>query len=130
MLFNFEGNVGNYVEKPYLTHTMYAGSQRREPINGMTILGKELFLSHENSSQIGVYDSETFQYVRQLSIDGISIPMDIASCKIANCLFVIFQGDSDSESHVMKLYPGREPKKKWSTGGEQGRLSTYESNVI
>src|SRR6218665_1966648 len=104
MLFYFEGNVGNYVEKPYLTHMIctYTGSQRRGPINGMTILGKELFVSHENSSLIEVYDAETFQFGLKYEVEVMSHPMDIASCNIATCkcLYTISREDSDSESCI------------------------------
>ena len=112
------------------TITTDIGKDRREPINGMTILGKELFVSHENKSVIEVYDLETFQFVRHWTIEGISQPMDIASCKIANCLYIIIREDSESKSHIMKIDPKGQLIKNWSTGGEHGRLSTYESNVI
>src|SRR6218665_2914693 len=96
----------------------------------MAILGNEFFVSHENDSVIEVYDSETFQFGRILATDGISHPMDIASCKIANCLYISFPEDSESESHIRKFEPKGERLGEWSTGGECGRLSTYESNVI
>src|SRR6218665_2676021 len=78
----FVGN-SDYAERPTLTHTITtdAGSQRREPINGMAILGQELFVSHENKSVIEVYDSETFQFVRHWVLEGMSHLLDFASCK-------------------------------------------------
>ena|SRR6218665_966406 len=131
MLFNFEGN-DNYAEEPYLTRIIVTGAskERGEPINGMTILGNELFISHSDNSVIEVYHTETFNLGRNLMIDGMPYPMDIASCKIANCLYIIFRKDSGSESHIMKLDPKGQLINKWPSGGYHGRLSTYESNVI
>src|SRR6218665_3563451 len=60
----------------------------------------------------------------------MSKPMDMASCKIANCLYIIFREDSETESRISKAKPDIKLMKKWSTGGEHGRLSTYKSNVI
>src|SRR6218665_1232830 len=131
-LFYLLGNF-DYAEKRTLASTILTGAskEQRAPINGMTILGKELFVSHENTPVIEVYDSETFKFERNLA--GISKSMDIASCKKANCLYIIFQEDSGSDSHIMKLDPKGQQNiltKKWPTRGERGRLSTYESNVI
>src|SRR6218665_69370 len=122
----------DYAEKPTLVQTIptNSGNERREPINGMTILGKELFVSHENYKPIEVYDSETFQFDRNWLIDRISHPMDMTSCKIANCLYIIFRDDKKSDSRILKVEPEKEVKRNWSTGGDHGRLSIYKSNVI
>jgi hypothetical protein len=107
-------------------------SERHEmkAISGITVLGNELFVATKCNQEIAVYDSKTFQYDRSMEIRGMTNPLDIASSKEANCLYIVDRLSEETESRVVRIEHTGEVIRFWSTGGRLGRLSTYGSNVI
>lgn len=127
-----------YVAKPSEVHTIKTepGSKENRPIVGLAVLKNSLFVSHEKTPTIEVYDSATYVPQGQVEIPQTKDPLDIASCVHQSCLFVIGRLDesskesSESISHILKIKLNGEFVSKWESGGNSGRLSTYESNVI
>lgn len=103
-------------------------------ITGIAVLEKSLFICYENTPDIEVYDSATYMYVRQLSIPDIKGPLgisDMASCVKLSCLILIGQFKESSDcSEIRQMKTDGTILKHWSSGGNAGRLSVYESNVI
>lgn len=55
----------------------------------MTILKEELYVSYERSSAVDIYDCANCLFKEQKSINDITDPMDIASCSLSNCVYVL-----------------------------------------
>lgn len=131
MLFSLFVETFDYAGKPILVHTIsLSGQNKVKPITGITVLSNELFAVTESSLEIGVYDSKTFQHERNMEIREMTDPLDIASSKTANCLYIIGRAGDEVDSKVMRLDPKGKVLSQWPSGGKTGRLSTYESNVI
>lgn len=104
-------------------------------IRGMTILGKELFLLHGDSSAIEVYDSDEYRLIRTMTIahkDSANLCyMYIASCNQNNCIYIVRDNHQYTHKAILKVNPSGKLIKEWSTCGDNGRLSVaYDANVI
>lgn len=100
-------------------------------INGITVLGTDLFVVTKRSQEIEVYDSKTFQHQRNIKVTKMTDPMDIAASKDANCLYIVGRFSEETEkSKVVRLDLEGNVLNQWSTDGKKGRLSTYGSNAI
>ena|SRR6218665_1018629 len=102
-------------------------------ITGMTILDNNLFVVKKNCPVVEVYDSETFVFVRLLENlihSGFANPMDITSSTENKFLYVISQENGESRSAILKCNTAGEGGKMWMAEDDNGRLSTYESNLI
>src|SRR6218665_985462 len=99
----------------------------------MTILDKELFVLHEKSSEVEVYNSNTFLSSRRWKLNDLIQPQDIVSCNGNKCLYIFdYKGFLSSSNEILRVDPHGKLIKKWSTGSNFGySLSvTSESNVI
>lgn len=133
-LYSSDRRPVDYVEKPSAVHTIITGqgTEENRPIVGLAVLGKSLFVSHEKTPAIEVYDSATYVSQGQIRIPRMAEPLDIASCVQQSCLFVIgrLESSKESTSDILRIKSDGEVEMKWQSGGNFGRLSTYESNVI
>ena len=100
------------------------------PITGMTILDNSLFVVKMNTPDVDVYDSETFVFVRLIGKLHLRNPLDIAASKEVNCLYVINRENDESTSIILTFNTAGEGCKMWPTENDDGRLSSYESNLI
>lgn len=57
-------------------------------------------------------------------------PLDIASSKVAGWLYISYKGSNETESTILRLESNGQLLNHWPSGGQTGRLSTYESNVV
>lgn len=55
----------------------------------MTILKEELYVTYSRSSAIDIYDCANCLFKEQKSINDITDPMDIVSCSLSNCVYVL-----------------------------------------
>lgn len=108
-----------------------AAQEKKEWIRGLAILDKELFVVMEDSSEIEVYDSIKFSFIRQWNQKELVNPKDIVSDNRNKCLYINDCRDQP-EFNEIKIDPYGEVIKKWSTGGNWGESMsvTYESNII
>ena len=136
-MFFFSGKL----RSEYKTDTVLVQSIRtkaaeevKKSIAGMTILDKELFVLHEKSSEVEVYNSNTFLSSRRWKLNDLIQPQDIVSCNGNKCLYIFdYKGFlSFSKNEILRVDPHGKLIKKWSTGSNFGySLSvTSESNVI
>ena len=110
-------------------------AELKTPITGMTVLDSNLFVVKKNYLVVEVYDSETFVFVRlieNLRLSGFTNPLDITSSKENKFLYVISRENDEyiCTSTILKFNTAGEGGKMWPTENDDGRLSTYESNLI
>lgn len=96
-------------------------------ICGLAILDQELFISRRQSPNIEVYDSTTFDFKRQMKVDGTRDPEHIVSCSIINCLYAFDQG----QLAILRIDPTNGNQTKICIVPEGGRLSiASDTHVI
>lgn len=100
-------------------------------ISGLAVLNEELFIVRAGSPIITVYSSKTLSLARQLRIQNLVEPGDIAACAQNRCLYVIDWKDFDCAKEIVRIRPadGRVIC-RWSTGGDFGRLSSTERTLV
>ena len=96
----------------------------------MTILDNNLFVVKKNYPRVEVYDSKAFVYVGLLDKMHFTNPHDIESSKENEFICVIGRENSESTSKVFKFNTDGEEGKVWVTENDDGRLSTYEFNIL
>lgn len=94
------------------------------------MLENNLYVVSRKSSEIEVYDAKTFNFEGVMENLLLVSPMDIASSHPDKSLYVIDRADSTSKSEILKLDLSGRRGKKWSTESDNGRLSTFDSNLI
>lgn len=55
----------------------------------MTILKEELYVTYSRSSAVDIFDCANCRFKEHKSINDITDPMDIASCSLSNCVYVL-----------------------------------------
>jgi len=96
-------------------------------INGITVLGNELFVVRGSMKEVEVFDSNTFDLVRKLTIPDSKRIYGIGSCSHFNCLYI-----SDYELNKVHRYDLLDNvTTNWSLSGRCYRLSvTREFTVL
>jgi hypothetical protein len=103
----------------------------KKPICGLAILDNELFVVHEKSSEVEVYDSIKFSFSHQWTLKELIDPLDMVSCHINKCLYISDRKSSGVSTEIFRVDPNGKLIKKWSTKIDCGRLSvTFDLNVI
>jgi len=119
---------------PVLVQTIRrnAAKENEKLIRGFTILGKELFIASEMSSEIEVYESMKFSFSRRWNLKELIDPQDIASCNRYKCLYINDSKVTGQSKEILKVDPDGKLIMKWLTGDDWGySLSvTNESNII
>jgi len=97
-----------------------------EYIAGITVLRKELFVVLDKSSELNVYNTDSFAFIRNISINGSSLQAIVASQRY-NCLYIC-----DTELKVVYRYNlSNNVTTKWSVGGRCNGLSlTSTDNLL
>lgn len=115
-----------------LVHTIDRKASEKEhaPITGMAIVDNNLFVVMKNCPEVEVYDSKTFALERSIKDLQFTNPLDIASSKEDKFIYVISQQDSKSKAEIIKFNIEGKLVLNWTTENDDGRLSTYESNLI
>ena len=92
---------------------------------GITASEKEIFVIRQSSSEIKVFDCDTFKFVRNISATGLRDPCDITYSE--NALFV-----GESASKLIHRIPlnSAESMSSWSVDYEWFSLSTMKSSNI
>lgn len=100
-------------------------------INGLAIIGKELFIVSHMSIEIEVYDSTSIRYNRGWPLIGLVNADDMTGCERHKCLYFSDRKNEGEEKEIMKVDTNGNILKKWSTGDVFGRLSvTNDSNIL
>lgn len=107
-----------------------ASENKKAAVTGIAILGNNLFVVSMNSSDVEVFDAETFNFERFIPTKEITDPLDIASSKEILCLYIINRVNEQSKSEILKVSIAGGKGKLWETENDNGRLSTYESNLV
>src|SRR6218665_3099256 len=91
-----------YESDPTLIGTILIENEKpgRNSINGMTILDKELFIMSETSTEVVVYDSMTFNFNRRWDLKELNCLMDIGSCSLNKCLYVVGSQESPKTNEI------------------------------
>ena len=88
-------------------------------IIGIAILNEELFIALGRKSTLKIYDCKAPNFVsRSLTVKGLVAALDMCSCKINTCLYII--DDKISHSEVMKLDKEGKLLKKWTIKDDNG----------
>lgn len=107
-------------------------NDEKKEICGIAILNPKLFVVFEESQEIEVYDSVTFNSQLKCKVEEMTHPLDIVSSE-TNACFYVYTFDSvndEPKSQILKIDLTGKVIFQWSTGGCSCRLSTSESNVI
>ena len=87
----------------------------------MTSLGDDVFVAHQKSQQVEVYDAVTLTLQRRIAVPGLGRLISLyglVTCPNNNCLYA-----SDcNDIHRVEL-SGSNAVKKWSVAGTPGGLS-------
>ena len=89
--------VDPYLRRPVLIHTIPRGQQ---PVFGVTILFNEVFIVRSGSSEVEVYNSDTFNFVRCNEVNGLAQPWDLEACHINRCVYI---ADLDSPGWIHRV---------------------------
>ena len=130
-LFLFVGEL-QYTSDPVLIQTIKTrgSTERKQLINGLTILEKELFVLSD--VEVEIFDSVKLSFSRRWNLKELIRPMDIGACNRNKWLYVYdLKGNCDSKE-ILRVDPNGKLINNWSTGIDYARgLSvTDESNVI
>lgn len=134
LLYVLDSETISYLDKPKLSHCFEMKSENNESkvICGIAILKPNLLVVFEESQEIEIYDSVTFNSQTKWVVDKMIHPVDIASSKANDCFYVFTRDhvNDDSESQILKINQKGQLVQQWAADGGPGRLSTSESNVI
>ena len=106
--------------------------EKKKSIMGLAILGKELFVLCEMSSEVEVYDSMKLSFSRRWNLEDTIQPQDIVSCNKNNCMYIFDNRGSLKSNAILRVDTNGTLIKKWATGNHFGySLSvTDEANII
>src|SRR6218665_1860919 len=123
-----------YNSDPVLIHSIegIAAKETNRWINGLAILDNELFVVTGYSSDIEVYDSIELSFSRRMHLKELIYPLDIASCDISKCLYILDRNDILKSDEILRIDSNAKLIKNWSIGNCHGNAVsiTDESNVI
>lgn len=100
-------------------------------ILGVAILGGKIFLVHENSSELEIYECNGFGR-KFLKVNELLRAVDICSCKKNNCLYIMDRKIGQTPKEVLKISTKGKSLDKWPTKDDAfGFMSVAaEGNVI
>lgn len=138
MFLLFSADFGDkYKSELVLVHTITRKSVKRkkkpifEPIFGLAVLDKELFVVVEDNSEVEVYNSTKLSLSRRWGLDELICPMDIGSCDKNKCLYFFDCKGIGHSNKILRVNSNGKLIKTWPTGDDYGRISvTYDSNII
>ena len=107
------------------TPSMITSIQFQGQVRGVAVVGKELFVAVFNSSEIKVYNTDTYSLQMNIKIPGLSCPWDMAADDTS--LFV--SELSKSNIHRIKL-PEKQPITGWITAGYWNGLSVTKQGSV
>lgn len=97
----------------------------------MAFLEDELFVVSRESSEVEVFDCRRFIFSCELDLDCLLNPEDIGSCSNRKCLYIMDRKRDRSRSQILRVDTDGNLIKRWSTGGQWGRISvTPDSNIL
>lgn len=101
-------------------------------INGIAVLGEEVFIARERYTNIAVYDSKSFLFKRNITVNGMISAEPIVSCSVNKCLYTFVWGYMEKCNAMLKIDPSNgNLTKDWTVFGRGGRLSVAnDTNVI
>jgi len=109
-----------------LTHVI--PSQARDSVYAVTSLGDYVFVVRHNSQQIEVYDAESVQLQRHITVPGLGRwPYGLAACDANHC---VYASDWHNDSiHRVEL-SGSNAVKKWSAERRPTGLSVNKAHNL
>jgi len=112
---------------PTLTHVIL--SQVRSGVSAVTSLGDDVFVVHEYSQQIEVYDAETFTLYSLITIPGLGYcAFGLAVCAVNHC---IYASDLDNNSiHRVELSGSNAVKTWFVARGPRGLSVNKAHNLV
>ena len=125
-----------YNSVPVLIHSIETkeAEETYKSITGLTILDNELFIITLCSSYIEVYNSIELCFSRRMNLKELIDPMDITSCNISKCLYILDGKDFLKSAEILRVDSNAKLIKNWSIGNCHGYTvsirPTDDSNVI
>lgn len=107
-----------------------AAEDENKGISGLTVLAGELFIVSRMSSEIEVYDSNSFSFRRRMLLADLKNPEDIASCSRNSALYISDWKYFDQTKEVIQISPDGKLVKKWSTDDNGGSLSISDDSSV
>ena len=114
MLFTATSNLIPYERKASLAKLI----QCQGRLCGVAVVGKELFVVMTNSSEMKVYNTDTYSLQTSITVPGLSYPWDMVADK--SCVYV--SDYFNNNIHRIKL-PEKRTIACWQAAGERNGLS-------
>lgn len=82
---------------------------------GVTILDTLMYVAHHGLNVISVYKTApTFKHMKEITVDGLSEPFDMAACPLNRCLYI-----TDSENKCV-----------WKVQAADGKATKWMENIF
>jgi len=122
-----ELKLTSFLSQPTLLHVI-SDSKSRPPVNGVSVLGSQLFVARSYVKSLDVYNTISFTLTRKLKIPGSKYLESIVACQHNNCLYI-----SDTRQKI--LYRRRfdrteNVRSNWSINERCGGLSVTRSYSV
>lgn len=101
-------------------------------INGLAVLDQEVFISREQYPDIEVFNSKTFHFKRNITVNGMIQAEPIVSCSVNKCLYTFVWDFMEQCNAMLRIDPSNGNLiTGWAVYGRGGRLSVAnDTNVI
>jgi len=97
-----------------------------KPICGLTTFNGELYVFYDDSTDITVYDTETYSVRRSLQVPGLGGVSDMTSCKRHQCLYI-----ADNDNKVVHRAVDKNASTQWPINDVPGGMAVNSAcNVL
>src|SRR6218665_2633069 len=98
----------------------------------MAIIGDELFVITQRSSEVEVFNCKSLVSIRQWTLEVLIRPADICSCKSNRCLYIMDWKDGSMKKEVLCVDTSGKLLRSWITGDDYGVTISVsnENNVL
>jgi len=119
--------VDSSSSSPTVTHVIPEG----EAVGGVTSLGDDVFVVRDSSQEIEVYDAETFELQRHITVPGLGrYSFGLEACPHNNCLYASDCNNASVHRVGLEL-SGNNVVKKWSVARRPvGLWVNSEQNLL
>lgn len=113
--------------EPKLLHEIGINAE----IYALTVFETEIFVIRGKKSNVKVFDRTSFEFQRNVTVENVKEPRDIACCGRSNCLYIVEGTHFGQPREILKIDKNGNVLKMVWRGNDWRRLSiTDEANLI